>query len=281
MTDSEQMYARHPFAEVMSKADKRNRGQTSANHTPLTVRAVGLALDAGTRGRARERFGLKLGKFAPHIERVSVRLEDENGPRGGFDIVCRVKVVLSGIDSVLFAERAESVDLALARALRRVDRSVQRALEKGGAASRNDEGGDEEPSEIAAAVEPAAGRWRKRNPAPPPAEGSLIGRRVGHATENLLRAADRPEKRRRDQPVDTAEPGRSATDRRAGGGSTAGRNTKVNTAGLTSALEDSARDRPSRKSTRKAAGRAKRDNNLQQRQVRRVRSPKARAASGS
>ena len=45
----------------------------------------------------------------------------------------------------------------------------------------------------------------------------------------------------------------------------------------TRALEDSAKARPSRKSTRGSSNRAKADSNLQRRQVRRVRSPKARA----
>lgn len=59
--------------------------------------------------------------------------------------------------------------------------------------------------------------------------------------------------------------------------STADRNYKRNTAGLTAALEDSATGTPSRKSTRGSANRAKRDTNLRQRQTRRVTSSKARA----
>ncbi len=113
---------------------------------------------------------------------------------------------------------------------------------------------------------------------PPSRSGSLIGRRVGQGRDQLEAALDRPEKRRRDEPIDTSRPGVSASDRRAGGGSTARRNSKRNSAGATAALEDSARDRPSRKSTRKSAGRSKRDSNLQRRQTRRTTSAKARAS---
>jgi hypothetical protein len=62
--------------------------------------------------------------------------------------------------------------------------------------------------------------------------------------------------------------------------STARRNFKQNLAGVTSALEDSVQDRPSRKSTRDSANRALRDNNLRLRQLRRRTTPKARANRG-
>jgi hypothetical protein len=109
-----------------------------------------------------------------------------------------------------------------------------------------------------------------------PEGGSLIGRRVGRSRQNLIRAADRPEKRRRDFFVDTAAPGVSATDRKAGGGSSAARNTKLRLRRMGSTLEDSAR-KPSRKSTRKSANRAKSGSKLARRQKREIASPKARA----
>ena len=42
-----------------------------------------------TRDNIRRKLGMKLGKFALAIERVSVRLRDVNGPRGGIDHQCR------------------------------------------------------------------------------------------------------------------------------------------------------------------------------------------------
>jgi hypothetical protein len=128
----------------------------------------------------------------------------------------------------------------------------------------------------------AATRARRGSGAPGARTGDrgkegLIGKRVGHGRENVMWAQDRPEKRRRDQPVDTAEKGRSATDRKAGYGHTARRNTKLNTAGMSYALEDSVQARPSRKSTRGSANRSKPASNLTRRQQRRTQSPQARA----
>jgi len=90
--------------------------------------------------------------------------------------------------------------------------------------------------------------------------------------------AKSPRRPRRDTVVDTAKPGVSATDRKAGGTSTAARN-RSKKAGRKAgaALEDSASARPSRKSTRKSANRAKRDSNLARRATRKTTSPKARA----
>jgi hypothetical protein len=87
-----------------------------------------------------------------------------------------------------------------------------------------------------------------------------------------------PPKPRRDTPVDTAQPSTSATDRRAGMGDTAKRNFSKRVAAKGgAALESSKTGKPSRKSTRKASGHAKRTTNLKQRETRRVASSKRKA----
>ena len=88
----------------------------------------------------------------------------------------------------------------------------------------------------------------------------------------------RPPRPRRDLVVDTAAPGVSATDRKAGAGDTGRRNVS-NRAGKKGGakLESSASGKPSRKSTRKSAGRVKRTSNLERKATRKVTAPKARA----
>jgi len=88
-----------------------------------------------------------------------------------------------------------------------------------------------------------------------------------------------PRRPRRDQPVDTAQPGVSATDRKAGKGATAMRNRSPRAGRKAVAvLEDSATDRPSRKSSR-AGSKAdlKAASPLTGRQKRRVHAPKTTA----
>jgi len=78
----------------------------------------------------RHKLGRRLGKFADSIERVSVRMEDANGPRGGVDQVCRIKVVLRGLPSVVFEERDAALNAVVDRALAGVERAVRRSLQR-------------------------------------------------------------------------------------------------------------------------------------------------------
>ncbi|WP_438006577.1 hypothetical protein WME89_49745 [Sorangium sp. So ce321] len=241
------------------------------------MRTFGVGVDEATRAHVRQSLGAKLGRFAPRIERLTVRFTDVNGPRGGVDVACDVKVVLSGRPSVVYQMRGQAPREAIDRAVPGIVRAVQSALERAPRAASSAPA--RRPKRTArAARRSAAAPARLGHPSP---EGSFIGRRVGRSKENLERALERPEKSRRDVPVDTAAPGRSATDRKAGGGSTARRNTLRRAPKATAALEDSAQDRPSRKSTRKSANRAKQDSKLRRRQVRQAATPSARAAKAT
>ncbi len=91
---------------------------------------TGLSLDEDDRAYIRRRLGEKLGKYAESIERVTVRLVDVNGPRGGVDQSCRIKVVLSGLPSVVVEHRAASLKPALTGALASAERAVRRAVQR-------------------------------------------------------------------------------------------------------------------------------------------------------
>lgn len=83
---------------------------------------------------------------------------------------------------------------------------------------------------------------------------------------------------RRDWPVDTAEPGVSATDRKVGLVDTADRNRSKRAGGKAGwILEGSTTGRPSRKSTRTSLNRQKPDANLTLRAERRASAPATRA----
>ena len=76
------------------------------------------------------KLGRRLGKFADSIERVSLRTEDVNGPRGGIDRVCRVKVVLRGLSSVVIEKRDAALNAAVALALDGAKRAVRKSLQR-------------------------------------------------------------------------------------------------------------------------------------------------------
>ena len=107
---------------------KRASGRTDALRTPAHVRVSGVELDEDDQAFVRRRLGMKLGKFAMSIERVTVRVTDSNGPRGGVDQVCNVKVVLSGLPSVVVERRDVALHAAIDVALRATERAVRRSL---------------------------------------------------------------------------------------------------------------------------------------------------------
>jgi len=110
---------------------KAKRGRAAdAEPIPVHIRAAEVDLTADDRKFIRRKLGRRLGAFSGSIERVSVRIEDPNGPRGGVDRVCRIKVVLAGLPTVVVEKRAAAlngaVDGALTGAAKAVRRSVQR-----------------------------------------------------------------------------------------------------------------------------------------------------------
>ena len=121
---------RAPLADRVPRPAKRIAGRTPARETPANIRVAGVRLDDDEREHIRRRLGEKLGKYASSIERVTVRVRDVNGPRGGVDIQCRIKVVLSGLPSVVAEHQAELLQPALTRALASVERAVRRTLQR-------------------------------------------------------------------------------------------------------------------------------------------------------
>ena len=121
---------REPFADRLPRALKREAGRTDAPHVPANIRVVGVELDEDQKQYIRQTLGMKLGKFASSIERVSVRLKDVNGPRGGVDQLCRIKVVLSGLPSIVLQSQAGSLRDAINGALTGAERAVRRRVQR-------------------------------------------------------------------------------------------------------------------------------------------------------
>ena len=121
---------REPLAGRVPRPLKRTADRTNTPETPANIRVTGVSLDQDERAYIRKRLGEKLGKYASAIERVTVRVGDVNGPRGGVDQACRIKVVLSGLPSVVFEHKAASLKPAVTGALTGVERAVRRAVER-------------------------------------------------------------------------------------------------------------------------------------------------------
>ena len=121
---------RRPFPDRIPRGVKRQPEPLNAPLVPSYIRPVGIELSPEDGDYIRRKLGRRLGKFAGSIERVSVRLEDVNGPRGGIDHVCRIKVVLSGLPSVVYEKRGASLLPVVDGAIAGVERALRRRLQR-------------------------------------------------------------------------------------------------------------------------------------------------------
>jgi ribosome hibernation promoting factor len=112
------------------KASGRKPARTHEPPVHAHIRAFGIYLNQNTRTSIRRKLDRKFRKFARSIERMSVRLKDVNGPHGGVDHVCRIKVVLRSLPSVVYEKQDVSLDTAVGGALAGAERAVRRTLER-------------------------------------------------------------------------------------------------------------------------------------------------------
>ena len=64
------------------------------------------------------------------VSRVVINLSDINGPRGGNDKRCQLRIPLSRMRDVLIYEVADDLHVAIARAVDRAARSLERRLSR-------------------------------------------------------------------------------------------------------------------------------------------------------
>ncbi len=69
-------------------------------------------------------------RFASHVRRVSLVISDQNGPRGGNDTRCILRVTLDGLPEVVVEETQATVEQAVGMALARASRAVARSVER-------------------------------------------------------------------------------------------------------------------------------------------------------
>lgn len=117
---------RAPMPSYLPRQVKAASGRAPTALIPAYIRSIDHVLDADDRAYIRRKLGTKLGKFTEVIERVSVRVGDTNGPRGGnSDKSCRIKVVLIGLPSVLIETQHASLQAAVDLGLTRTESAVR------------------------------------------------------------------------------------------------------------------------------------------------------------
>jgi putative sigma-54 modulation protein len=94
----------------------------------LEVRGVNYDLDGDLKGHIEHRLRSALGRIASRIGRLTIRLSDVNGPRGGIDKHCLIVVALVPRGVVIVEGSGDDPFALIVDAAKRARRAVLRGL---------------------------------------------------------------------------------------------------------------------------------------------------------
>jgi len=94
----------------------------------IEIQARNFSLTDSLQEYIERRLGFALSTRDEHILRIAVRLSDINGPRGGADKRCQIRVVLPHIPDVVIEDTEVDLYAAIDRAADRAGRTVGRRL---------------------------------------------------------------------------------------------------------------------------------------------------------
>jgi hypothetical protein len=101
----------------------------------MRLAARGIDLSGEMKDYIRRHVHFSLGRFAGKIRSLSIQLADVNGPRGGVDKRCDIRVDVGLRQQVIVRERQANIHAAVTFALERAERAVQRQLKLANAGS--------------------------------------------------------------------------------------------------------------------------------------------------
>ena len=96
----------------------------------IDVHALGFELTPALREHIERRLHFALARSDAVVARLSVRLSDLNGPRGGEDKRCHLRITLTDAPEVLIEDTEADLYVAIDRAADRAGRTVARRLER-------------------------------------------------------------------------------------------------------------------------------------------------------
>lgn len=96
----------------------------------LNIQARGFDLTGALRQHVERRLAFALSRFEQRLSAVSLRLTDDNGPRGGVDKRCVLHLRMTGFAETVISERADNLYVAIDRVADRAARAVARHLRR-------------------------------------------------------------------------------------------------------------------------------------------------------
>jgi len=124
----------HPDRLYSGTVDALLRKGSESMRLQLTSHRIDLSEDL--KDFVERRIHFALGRFTGRIKALSVRLTDVNGPRKGMDKCCAIRVNAGYGGPLVVRERQDNIYSAVALAVERAERAVQRQLSLGRTAGK-------------------------------------------------------------------------------------------------------------------------------------------------
>jgi putative sigma-54 modulation protein len=96
-----------------------------------------VALSESQRELVSRRLTAALDRFADKVCGLTVTFSDLNGPRGGVDKLCRLRMLLRENGEIVMSENSDAIESAVTRLADRAANTIQRLVERRRAYQRN------------------------------------------------------------------------------------------------------------------------------------------------
>jgi putative sigma-54 modulation protein len=96
----------------------------------IDIQARGFELTDGLREHTMRRLSFATDWARDEVRRVTVRLSDINGPRGGEDKRCLIQIPLAGKTDIVIDELDSDLYVAIDKAIGRIERVLAKQIER-------------------------------------------------------------------------------------------------------------------------------------------------------
>lgn len=92
----------------------------------IDIQSRRIPLTEALRAHVRRRILFAVGRFGDRIRHITVQLSDVNGPRGGVDKRCQLRLRVEGLPDIVVDDTELTMQAAVSRAAARAGRALGR-----------------------------------------------------------------------------------------------------------------------------------------------------------
>jgi putative sigma-54 modulation protein len=122
---------------VITTSTGKRAAARARGPVPIEIHSPDFTMPHDLAAYLRAKLGVRLTKFENRLLDVVVRVKDENGPKGGIGLSCRMEAVLAGLEPVNVLEHDDDLRAAIDRSIDRLALAVQRHVDRARGLPRN------------------------------------------------------------------------------------------------------------------------------------------------